>query len=373
MSSIPNGITTADVRQALTDLAGGQSHPFGESTGYDLVEAGKRYPPKAVLGLAARRILGRSLGPYDFKGGAKSQCFRVLRELGFTIEPKGADIEPGDDWGEEECRELVEEYFAMLRKEAGGIAYRKADNIRALTARLSGRSKGSIEYKFQDVSGVLFELGFPFLKGYLPARNYQRRVLPDIVLEHMGSREEDIALIEQALQAVAAGVTARTSFAASEVPVPERQNSMPRPPRNQRQARRYDFARKDELNRALGRAGEAFIVERERWCLASAGRADLAEKIQWVSESQGDGVGYDIVSFEPESGEAIYIEVKTTNCGRDFPFYVSANEVRASAELGAKFRLYRVFNFSAVPRFYKVAGNLADAFDLVPRSYEARR
>ena len=29
---------------------------------------GRRYPPKAVVGLAAGKITGQTLGPYDFKG-----------------------------------------------------------------------------------------------------------------------------------------------------------------------------------------------------------------------------------------------------------------------------------------------------------------
>ena len=81
-------ITAEDVRGALRDLDQGVSHLFGESTGYDLLEGGKRYPPKAVVGLACRRLLGRALGPYDFKGGLESKCFKVLRDLGFKVVPK---------------------------------------------------------------------------------------------------------------------------------------------------------------------------------------------------------------------------------------------------------------------------------------------
>jgi hypothetical protein len=107
MSKIPEGITREGVHVAILALDRGDAHEFGDSTGYDLVENGKRYPPKAVLGIAARRILGRSLGPYDFKGGEKSQCFRILRGLGFTIQRKEIAISAGDDWTEDEIRFLV--------------------------------------------------------------------------------------------------------------------------------------------------------------------------------------------------------------------------------------------------------------------------
>ena len=85
---IPAGITREDVVTAISDFDAGVSHEFAPSTGYDLVVNGKRYPPKAIIGLAARRVLRRALTPYDFKGGEGSRCFRVLRELGFEVSPK---------------------------------------------------------------------------------------------------------------------------------------------------------------------------------------------------------------------------------------------------------------------------------------------
>ena len=49
---------------------------------------GKRFPPKAILGLAARRVRGRILDPNEFSGGVDSKCFAVLRNLGFEIAAK---------------------------------------------------------------------------------------------------------------------------------------------------------------------------------------------------------------------------------------------------------------------------------------------
>ena len=170
MSKIPKGITRQDVLDALASLDRGDPHLFGESTGYDLVEGGKPYPPKAVLGLAARRLLQHPLGPYDFKGGEKSECFRILRNLGFVIEPKQGAVNPGDDWTEDEIRALVEDYFAMLRMDRSGVPYSKAEHNRALQERLHGRSKGSIEYKYQNVSGVLYDEGFPYILNLLWSR-----------------------------------------------------------------------------------------------------------------------------------------------------------------------------------------------------------
>ena len=75
-----------------------------------------------------------------------------------------------------------------------------------------------------------------------------------------------------------------------------------------RRARRFDYAAKDALNRKLGRAGEEFIVSRERWYLTAFGRPDFASRVEHVSETQGDGLGYDVLSFDPVTSHLVYIE-----------------------------------------------------------------
>lgn len=87
-SEVPNGITREDVMRAISDLDNGHVSDFGNSTTYDLVHEGRRYAPKEVMGLAARRVIGRTLKPNEFSGGESSKCFKVLRSLGFTIERK---------------------------------------------------------------------------------------------------------------------------------------------------------------------------------------------------------------------------------------------------------------------------------------------
>jgi len=83
--NIRDQITREDILEAIGALDRGESHAFGPSTFYDLLEGERRYPPKAVVGLAARRALGRSLRPDEFSGGQESWAFRLLRERGFTI------------------------------------------------------------------------------------------------------------------------------------------------------------------------------------------------------------------------------------------------------------------------------------------------
>jgi len=95
IGGIPDGITRDDVLDALQRLDAGVEHAFAASMKYDVVYKGLRYAPKAVIGLAAERLSGRQLGPYDFKGGEESKCFRVLEGLGFTITEKETAAQPG--------------------------------------------------------------------------------------------------------------------------------------------------------------------------------------------------------------------------------------------------------------------------------------
>jgi 5-methylcytosine-specific restriction protein A len=84
--SIPAGLTRTHVLQALADFDARVDHPFGQPRAYELVHEGKRYPPKAVIGLACKYSLGRVLMPEEFSGGeAPGQANFVLRKLGFTV------------------------------------------------------------------------------------------------------------------------------------------------------------------------------------------------------------------------------------------------------------------------------------------------
>src|ERR1700735_5095932 len=78
----------------------------------------------------------------------------------------------------------------------------------------------------------------------------------------------------------------------------------------------------DAANRKLGLAGEEFVVGTERERLLLARKGELAQKVTWVSNYQGDGLGYDIVSFT-EAGAEIHIEVRTTKGSIGTPFFIS--------------------------------------------------
>ncbi len=62
-------------------------HGFAPTTTYELVQDGRRYPPKAILGAAYEFATGKQLRSSDFEGG-KTGAVKVLGELGFRIEKK---------------------------------------------------------------------------------------------------------------------------------------------------------------------------------------------------------------------------------------------------------------------------------------------
>lgn len=77
------------VRAAETyQLRKGVVPTYQDSTVYDLLVDERRYPPKAILGLAAQELLGYEFPSSKFSGGLKSPCFSILENLGFTIVTK---------------------------------------------------------------------------------------------------------------------------------------------------------------------------------------------------------------------------------------------------------------------------------------------
>ena len=74
---------------------------------------------------------------------------------------------------------IVSDYFDMLEAGISGRAYVKSSHSRALMGRI-GRTHKSVEFKHQNISAVLDELGLPWIPGYIPKRNYQNALFDAI-------------------------------------------------------------------------------------------------------------------------------------------------------------------------------------------------
>lgn len=133
---------------------------------------------------------------------------------------------------------------------------------------------------------------------------------------------------------------------------------------------KFDPVERDRRNRSLGGAGEEFVIELERRQLASLGRQDLSRKVRWIADEEGDGAGYDVLSFAP-TGQERLIEVKTTNGSARTPFFLSRNELEVSIERQQDWRIYRVHLFATSPRIFTLAPPLDGLLHLRPEMWRA--
>ena len=142
------------------------------------------------------------------------------------------------------------------------------------------------------------------------------------------------------------------------------------PERLRRLVRKYDPVERDHRNRALGKAGEAFVLDLEQRRLHKAERPDLARQVRWIADLDGDGAGYDVLSFDP-TGERRLIEVKTTNGSARTPFFLSRNEYAVAAQESEHWRLYRVHLFVQAPKIFTIRPPLDNMLKLTTETWRA--
>ncbi|HWD66660.1 MAG TPA: DUF3883 domain-containing protein [Caulobacteraceae bacterium] len=267
----------------------------------------------------------------------------------------------GTNWSDEELDLIVASYFAMLASEQAGAPYVKSKHNARLMEQI-GRTHRSVEFKHMNISAVLAELGRPTIRGYKPKPNYQRAILQAI---------ERYLPQEPPLWFPAVGeALAEPVIPFLEHP-PRLQPPRNRPPALERMVRKFDVAERDFRNRALGKAGEESVLLFERQQLRAQDRPDLARKVRWVAQEDGDGAGYDILSFDT-SGRERLLEVKTTLGHDTTPFWLTRNEHSLAEERPDAFRLMRVYSFARDPRMFELGPPLTDHVHLSPHTFEAR-
>ena len=112
--------------------------------------------------------------------------------------------------------------------------------------------------------------------------------------------------------------------------------------------------------------GELFILRSEFDFLKLNGKDDLANKIQHISVEIGDGLGYDILSYDL-FGKEKKIEVKTTRSDISRPFYLTRNELEVSSKNPENYYLYRLFDFDSnlnKGKYYIITGDLSNSLAL---------
>ncbi len=267
----------------------------------------------------------------------------------------------GTDWQHGELDAIVADYFAMLEADLSGRPYVKSRHSAALMSQI-GRTHRSVEFKHQNISAVLDELGMPWIPGYKPKRNYQNAIFDAI--DRYLTRHPDV------LQSIPASSPSPMSAEIFVAPPPLAAGDERIPERLERLVRKFDPVERDHRNRSLGKAGEAFVVDLERRCLTDGDRSDLARKVRWVAAEDGDGAGYDVLSFDPTGRERL-LEVKTTNGSARTPFFLTRNERALATERPADWRIYRVHLFSTEPRIFTIVPPLEQAVHLMPETWRA--
>lgn len=140
-----------------------------------------------------------------------------------------------------------------------------------------------------------------------------------------------------------------------------------------KKGRKIDYDTLQKQNSMIGFLGEKIVLKYEKNRLSND--PDLSQRIEHVSQTKGDGLGYDILSFDSQGNE-IFIEVKTTTQGKNTPFYMSSNEVSFANKHPDNYFLYRVYNFSNLVEmnnveFFRINGSQMKNIDLQPVNFMA--
>lgn len=273
---------------------------------------------------------------------------------------------PNGPWTDEENDLIVADYFMMLADDTARRPYSKSEHNLRIQKKVE-RSRKSIEFKHQNISAVLKGLGEDWIPGYKPAFHFQMALVDAV--ERWLSRNP--AWLDRKFNAhPERGLHERPLLWVG--PPPTLSNRPP--PQELKQtlhiAQKFDVAARDERNRTLGRAGEERVLEHERAVLTGAGRNDLARRIRWVSEEDGDGAGYDIASFVPD-GRPRLIEVKTTNGWERTPFQITRNELAVAEERKTEWCLFRLWNFSREPKAFEIYAPLDAHVSLMAMTFQA--
>lgn len=274
------------------------------------------------------------------------------------------------DWTEEEVELIVADYFSMLLHELKGESYSKTAHRKALSPLLHNRNSNSIEFKHQNISAVLKDLGQPFIKGYKYRDNYQKKLFEAVAL----FLDANQPLWKQVFETFA---NKPASMPASKVvdfdamrtdpPEPTTRKKKSRPPLFV--PRITNYLEKEQNNRSLGAGGELLIIEFEKVRLEKEGLYQYISDIQWIAKDKGDGAGFDILS-KNDDGSDRFIEVKTTKLTKETPIYVTKNEMEFAKIKRDNFFLYRVFSFEESPGLFIRSGEYQDFCSLEAQTFK---
>lgn len=269
-------------------------------------------------------------------------------------------------WEHPEVEATLSAYFMLMERELAGQRTVKTELYKSL-ARQWGRSWKGYERKMQNISAVLAMHDHPYLKGLPPLVNIQRSLEP-ATLQYIRSHPEVLSALQRykSKRIVPYSPDLFASLVVSDPPasfktIQKRGGSV---------ITQEEIAEKEANCKEIGFAGEEWVVHFERTRLRGEGKHELADAVEHVSVTRGDGLGYDILSFDTKERE-LHIEVKTTPFKIGTPFIITKNELAYARENPDKARLYRVFELYQKPGLYTLQGDIGSQLKLDAISYRA--
>lgn len=420
--TLSKSLTRSHISDAMNTYQSlnGEINSYVKSTGYDLLVGTKRYPPKAIFGLALSNLLGEPVLSSHFTGGVGSDCFKVLERLGFDIVPKprpsnGDGLVLYQKYSRRQLNDIFDPdmKFSTGSGRWGGtgiVPHTPRENDFTFIVTLEDK-KTYEDYLTQD--GVIFwesqerhDHSSEWIKSFCThdenintiylfmrvANTDDYTFFGPLSFKHCNENTKnpvhfqwkllDWPLpenIRQEFNQHIKGELLETpiEFEPSNVSLtetkPPKPRSKSRTTSNSKKSGDVDWAKREQSNRELGLAGEQLVIQYEIEQLKGArNRPDLAGKVEHIALTD-PAAGYDIRSFDKD-GHETFIEVKTTKGTKSSAFYISRNEVDVSRHLGNQFLIYRLYNFdydSDTAEFYCETGSVEDNFDLIPDTYKA--
>jgi len=278
------------------------------------------------------------------------------------------------DWSRPENLAVIDAYASLLQAELRGESANKAATMRSIQPELQSRSISAIEYKFRNLSAILETHEWKYLSGYVPAEHFQadlETALMTRLIETPGILADAIVDADQTppqppqediLSRLRAAPHLQHKIRTDNVV----RDSIEAPTRGQLPSM-FD---REAANRRLGLRGEEFVVDYERARLAHAGKDRLSRSVEHVAITLGDGLGFDIKSYNFD-GSDLFIEVKTTKYANTTPFFISQNEISFSKARSIRYSLYRVYKFGPQTELYMLPGAVEVSCSLTVSQFRA--